>query len=419
MRKKIKEPRTNLLNGCQVSSFTVFPPNWESPQASLKKTWYISYRFYDPAFRDVPEFKYGKQVQLRGMNDQYTVEQRQQITRILRDDEVEEIIEKAFNPITGLYMKVVAAVPQSDIPPTTLFIKALELAGEKKKCEPNTKKDLRSVIKYVAMAIKRLHFDSLLISQVKLHHLMSINEQLGLLKKDKWTANNQNFYRSHLLMLFEELILWSAVEYNPAEKLPIVKVARKKKKALTLQQRIAIDKDLRKDNFNFWLFMQIFFLSGCRESELLSVKKEDVDLLEQKFTVLRKKGKSHTYLEYTIKDNAIAYWQMALVNCRPQDYVFSKRLRPGENSISPKQICRRWKRWCKDKLDKNGKPKYGLVPNFYLLKHLHTTEISNSLGTKAAADFNNESEEMIRKVYDLDGDKRKHEILKKIPISFT
>ena len=46
-----------LPNGCSISNPSVYPTNWNKPQASIKKIWYIQYYFYDPAFK---RYKYGK-----------------------------------------------------------------------------------------------------------------------------------------------------------------------------------------------------------------------------------------------------------------------------------------------------------------------------------------------------------------------
>jgi hypothetical protein len=55
-----------LPHGCRCSEPKVNPANWESPKASIRKNWYIQYRFYDP----VQTIKYpkGKLRIIKGMN---------------------------------------------------------------------------------------------------------------------------------------------------------------------------------------------------------------------------------------------------------------------------------------------------------------------------------------------------------------
>ncbi|HEX8316482.1 MAG TPA: hypothetical protein VF609_15880 [Flavisolibacter sp.] len=42
----------HLSNGCKCSEPKVNPANWETGKASLKKNWFIYYRFYDPSVKD-------------------------------------------------------------------------------------------------------------------------------------------------------------------------------------------------------------------------------------------------------------------------------------------------------------------------------------------------------------------------------
>ena len=65
---------------CHCTELKVYPNNWTSKNASLKKSWYVYYRFYDPNFRDNPKFKTGKLVIIKRMNQFKTVSERQERT---------------------------------------------------------------------------------------------------------------------------------------------------------------------------------------------------------------------------------------------------------------------------------------------------------------------------------------------------
>ena len=58
-------------------------------------------------------------------------------------------------------------------------------------------------------------------------------------------------------------------------------------------------------------------------------------------------------------------------------FLFSKKLCPGSDSISPRQITRRWKTHVKDKLK--------ITADFYSLKHLNLDEVSEILSIEAAS----------------------------------
>ena len=44
---------------CTCSDLKVFPKNWMSAKVSIKKDWYVYYRFYDPVFKENPTYKKG------------------------------------------------------------------------------------------------------------------------------------------------------------------------------------------------------------------------------------------------------------------------------------------------------------------------------------------------------------------------
>ena len=42
---------------CTCSALKVNPKNWQSAKVSIKKDWYVYYRFYDPVFKENPTYK--------------------------------------------------------------------------------------------------------------------------------------------------------------------------------------------------------------------------------------------------------------------------------------------------------------------------------------------------------------------------
>jgi integrase len=121
------------FNGCRRSEITVTPANWHTVKASINIPWRINYRFYDPAFKDHPKLKKGKQVKLLGMNHHTTREARQEITRSLIEKEIYDLDKRGYNPITKVFMVNQVAIEFDkqakdalDITLTTPIITALE-----------------------------------------------------------------------------------------------------------------------------------------------------------------------------------------------------------------------------------------------------------------------------------------------------
>jgi len=182
-----------------------------------------------------------------------------------------------------------------------------------------------------------------------------------------------------------------------------------------------IDEDLRKDNFNFWMFMQIFFHSHSRTTELLKVKYKDVNLEKQEIEYTVKKGKVYRKVTQPMKDCVLSYWKIAINRCNGEDkYLFGEGLMPADTPIRREQISRRWRRWVKNKKDENGNPKYGEnVPDWYSLKHLNTTETVALIGKNMTAEANAHSVEILEKHYDVRAEERTATVIRKLTNTFS
>ena len=162
------------------------------------------------------------------------------------------------------------------------------------------------------------------------------------------------------------------------------------------------------NNRPFYHFMMIFYYSGGRIKELMRLKGKDVDLMEQTYTCLVKKGRAR-WVSRTIRNVALPFWKVQMENCNPEDYVFSIDLMPGKQEINSKQVTRRWMVHVKKPL--------GIVTTFYKLKHLNTDRTLKVLGAKMAAGQNaHVSTKMVEEVYAYNEKIRIHEALKELDI---
>lgn len=437
-RMKIK-----LANGCSCSTPQVSPLTWDRKNASVKKPWYIHFRFYDPAYAD--RYPEGYQKKIKRMNDYHTLAERQDATKELLDALLDALKNQDYNPISGYTRPPEAEQQPQLISLNTGMLAALQFAYEKKKATNGVKKDLRSVLKYVSMAAKEIHIDEMPIKDVGRRHIKSLLEQTGklkqrletqryneakkkpkarpseLIKRDVWTENNFNFYRSHLMMLFEELCEWEVFENNPVEKIKKEKHVCAPRKTLTDEQRIAIDRDLYNDNYRFWRLMHMFFGSGARETEMVRVKWDDVHLRKQEVTFKILKGSSYRLENKPIPIDLLPLWQEVMAEAKPGQYLFGEDLVPDVVPISASNaFTRRWKRWIKDKKNEFGEKKYGdEVADMYSLKHSHTSELVELVGTKLAAKHNSHTEAVLKKHYNVKGKDQEMQILKGTVISFV
>lgn len=393
-----------LPNGCKCSPLKVTPKNWEkAPATSMKRKWLIYYRFHDPNFtKDYPK---GKLVIIKGMNSVSIHETRVQITQDLIAAELYNLKELHYNPITNFIHETKpsehSGLEKFHIDKDMPFIEALNKAKALGNFSKSVNKDIKSVLKYFTPAAEKLQLHDIPVCEVKKRHLVAIMAQCGQDKAATWTNRTFNFYKAHISMLLTYLEDECIIDDNPMLRVKPMEHQPAKREILNDKERAIIDEALRKDNIDFWLFMQIFFHSGARTTELLSVKDSDVDLDNRLVTYTVKKGGKARVVKRDIKDVALLYWWVAIRRCKPGQYVFSKNLKPGDVPIAAAQITRRWNRWIKKR--------YGVQKDWYPLKHLNTTEMVTIVGTELTAKHNAHSEEILNKHYDLGKEQRDRE----------
>ena len=398
----------NLPNDCKCSEIAVSPGNWNTPKAPLDCTWYIHYRFYDSNQASDAKFKNGKQVIIKaGINRLKTLKERQEMIAALIAAEKELLEAEQFNPITGFKILKNTAKTLADMP----VMEALQFAFEKKDCSKHMKEDFKSILNYVSEAFMELNMTALPINQLQRRHIKELLDCCGKVKKN-WSPNTYNQYRAHLSILCKELVEYDALPYNPVIGIAKKKTILKKRNTLNLQERFAIDQHLKENEPDFWRLMQIFFHSGCRETELVNLKVDRINLPEQKFTILVKKGRQYREVEKVIKNVALPFWEDQLKTAKPNYFAFGRGLLPGKKAIRPEQITRRWKRHVKDKL--------GIEADFYSLKHLNTDETAALLDLGDAAAHNSHTSTVITLKHYAFGEKaRQQERIKKVGNSFA
>lgn len=281
--------------------------------------------------------------------------------------------------------------------------KSLDYAFSKLKVEPHTQECVASSLKYIQLSIRALGYNQVEVHRITRKHIRQIMDHCE--EERKLSARNWNAYRTYLAMLFEQLLEYELVENNP------VKLLRKRQEdevvrdTLTLEQRKLLVSHLQETDPVFLRFIQIFFHSGARRTELFSLRIENIHLDKSYYQVLVKKGRKKRWVTKVIKDIALPYWREQVGN-HLSGYLFSVGLLPGNKPIRPEQVTRRWKRHIKNKL--------GITADLYSLKHLNTDEVSAELSIAEAAKLNSHSVQMARKHYAVNETMRELERVKKI-----
>jgi integrase len=390
----------------QVQRTEGFPKNWLSKRASTKKPWYIYYRFYDSRYMD--KFPKGKLRVIKGMNEFDWLEDRQEAVRMLIETELKQLKDRGYNPIAHIH--ALPIVTETAILPETPFMEAMYKAFENGNYIGSTKSDIKGVLNYIGQAARILQYDYLPIGDFRTLHLLPLMEQCGRMKQ-KWTNNTYNVYLKYLSMLFSYILQYGAMEYNPARNLKKKKTTKSIRKLLSSEECNRIDEFVKSFDIYLWRFINIFFHSGSRTTEILRVQGEHVDLKNQRVKYLVLKGSQHEWVYRPIKNIALPLWQDAINGCGPKDFVFSAGLRFGVASIRADQVCRRWRTHVKRKL--------GINCDFYSLKHLNTDQTSAILGLNAAAAHNSHKSLRTTQAYAVNESNRVHDQIKKLNNGFA
>ena len=91
----------SLPNNCNCSELTVNPKIWKTCKVSaIARNWHIQYYFYDTPLNK------RKFVRIKGMNRFKTLNERREATSQLIENELHQLKEKGYNPITGKLLSV-------------------------------------------------------------------------------------------------------------------------------------------------------------------------------------------------------------------------------------------------------------------------------------------------------------------------
>ncbi len=395
-----------LPHGCSCSPLAVNPKNWKiAGKSLLKKNWRIHYYFRDPEFKD--QFPYGKLVTIKGMNRYKTVEERRAATEILIDEEFYMLQVQGYNPITRKKSGPEIEL-ECDIHPETTICEAVEMARKKIDGEKSTLTDLKTSAKYFNKSCRQLRYHIIRIGDLKRIHVKNILD--NQLKQNAYTNERFNKIRAYMHMIFKQLVLSDAIEHNLISGIPKKKETKKIKITLTPEQIKTIKDHLLPKHYTFYRYMQIFFHSGSRSTELFNVKYKDVDIQNQRFKVLVKKGRNYEEQWRAINNNALAYWNELYAAADINDYIFSYDFSPGTVKIAARQVSNKWRKYVKTPL--------GINADFYAWKHLHTTKVIDLYNRNLAAGINgHKSNVMNDNHYDTMRQNRIIEMAKTIDVS--
>ncbi len=398
-----------LHEDCWRSDYLVSPKDWDKKGASVKKDWYIVYYFHDPSFKDDPKLKYGKLRMIKGgINKLKTLAERRDAIPFLMKEEDNLLLEERYNPITKKYLpKPIQRVYVID--PATPLTVALDTILDKIKCSKSAHDSIRLVLKEFKAVAEKLGFGRQPVKETTRAQIRAVLDYHSDHRK-KWSNNQWNHHRAYLMMAFSELTELEAIGANPVQGIRKQKVVRNIRQTLTGDERVKVDQHLAETYPAFRRYVQCFFHSGARNTELLRLQGKDVDLKFQRIAILVLKGRNYVREWRPIKDVALPFWIEAMEDCGQDDYVFSEGFISGNRMLSPKIPTRTW-------MHKVKKPLV-ITADLYSLKHLNSDETA-ALTDLATAAAHNAQRTKVIELYAQGEKERNLERLKKVSNTFA
>ncbi|ASK29754.1 hypothetical protein CEY12_06375 [Chryseobacterium sp. T16E-39] len=307
----------NLNFGCKRSDFLV---------TNSSDDWFIQCRFYEPD-REKP-FTYR-----RRLNRFKTEKERKQIEKLLLKQMSELLDEKDYNPRTKEYM-----FERGNLNPYLFTGEALQKVLDKKEFTLDHTRNVKLHLDRFMVAFEKNNLNYLKIKDVELIHVKQTLESLNL---SNYTYNK---FRVHLSSLFTDLVDEGCIKVNPCTGIKPKKHIVEKREIFTIQELRKIDKHIKDKHPHFYNYFQIFFMCGCRTTEMLALKKTDVDINRSEFTITLKKGQLYVREKRAIISDALPFWKDQLENAIfDDDYIFSFFYQPGDHEMDRNLIYRFWK----------------------------------------------------------------------------
>lgn len=388
----------DLPNGNKCSQPTISPKKYKSAK-SIKRDWFIQYRFYSK------EFPAGKLIIKKGFNGYTDLATRKQAAERSLSDLIQSL-KRGYNPLE----KKMVLPPDHEVTETTPFSMALRKGFEKLRGGKHSLKVIGRTVNFFVKVSEELKFHFIPVTQIKRRHIKQLLEKCAELRN--FTPGNYNHHRAYLMMIFKELMELDVIESNPVKDIRKRAEIKKIRETLTTDERILVSQYLHKNFYTFWRYLQIFYHSGSRSTELLRLQCKDVDLDNRqifKLTII--KGTNKGEVRKVIKDSALPYWREAVQEGKPDDYVFAKGLKPGPVAIHPDQITKRWY--------KNVKLKLDIKADFYSIKHSASDDLASILSLQEAGLHNSHTSTKTTRIYAINEDERQAERLKKVGNKFA
>lgn len=293
--------------------------------------WYIFFQFFHAG-------EWHKRKLREGINRIKDRNQRKKEASILSEMR-HQWLKEGWNPVTDPEFKLRGIQTENGLKSMHMN-QALDFALENKTLASKSLIDYRNILNHIKAGCTKYGYDLLPITEVKRIHILDILKQL---KRDRILSNHgYNKYLCCISSMFSKLEEWCIIDYNPASKIKQLPVAESEKyQAYTDKEKEIIEKTLRENHYNFYIFFLTLYHTGIRPKELLSLHVSDVHIEQQLILILPDLKKENSKTKFIrpvpIANELLPYLKDHIANL-PKDcdrehcYLFGSLFKPGKGN---------------------------------------------------------------------------------------
>lgn len=385
-----------LLMIIKFSNPKVSPENWTNPRCSLKKDWCIHYRIYYA--------NNSKQVKIRGMNRFSNWDDRYKCTKDLLEAEIQKLENQ-------LQQQQKIVDPRQTFDFNTLKDALVSMVNKKRQnCVQRHCDNLYTMVDRFVSCSETLGY-KFTFTNIRRGEVLNVLDQMYK-QFPSFSDNTYNRYKKDLGTLFNDLIYYELCEHNPFNQIRKKDTQKSLKRIASKEEFNLIDRYLYKKHYYFWRFMQIFFYSGGRGTELCRMEMKDILIKYKEFKITIKKGRSSRQEIKAILPGAFKLWKELADEGQGKKHPFGPSFKPDDQPINPGIVNKTWKRLIKDELCMGD-------IDFYSLKHLHTDLVAARFGIETAQGLDDHKDPAVTSIYAVGEKKRQLEKLKQLDIGFN
>lgn len=354
----------------------------------LSKQWYLSYYYWSKEKGKLVRGKISKIPGLPSPNREKTKKKRYSEFRII-EEAISLLLEKGWTPESKIDLNEALGFKKTQYESALLVQEVLEKALKvkleevSKRTGHNYRRAGNSFIEF----LKKKGLNNKKVSELKrvviYDWLRSVSSGLS--------SKTRNNYLNDLSTIFEKAIEMELADKNPCKGIKDLSETVHRHQPFSMKQLHFISQYLKKEDLHLYHFIQFIGYSFLRPTEIVSLRKSDIDMESDQILLNAKSAKRRQAEAITIISRLKPTVERLHDLCLTSNYyLFGKNGKPGPNPVYRSEFFS--ERWAKHKeiLNKNHSLELGKEHTLYAMRHTFIQDIYRSMRktmTKQEAEF--------------------------------